>query len=944
MFAPRTKLHRHTPPVLSSTFFGWIPQLLRIPEAEVLDCVGLDAVMLLRFHSMAAKLFFCCAIPGFLIILPINKFLSKHGYSPDSPGNSRGNLSALDTVDEPKGTSIYYLLCQFAFTWTFSILTIYTIWNTYEGYVSIRRKYMQRRAKSIVNRSVMVVGLPDILQNDRGLAIFYESLGLGTVESAHVCRHVAKLKELVEQRAQALKKLEEAYTEYYGNPSGVPNYDPDKIMAGDDRPQTIAEQSEHASDSTSLLRPRDKKEQIKERPTMRLGFLGLFGKKVDKIDHRKEVFAALDERVQNMRLRRIFTTTGVGFITFEEMYSAQIFAQTVNTHETLSCQTVLAPEPRDIIWDNLNLPPNELGIRTVVVNTIIFFMIFFWSGPIGLLSSLLNLDSLEKWFPGATKLAMANPIFKSLLQGFLPSIGLELLLAVVPMILEVLCKNQGLQSYSGIGRSLYNKYFTFILVNVVLVLTIAGTWVQTANKVYHNLGELALLLAISLPRVSPFFVNYIILKGIGRLPLRLLQLVDVILQSFKGILSKTPRDYAEARAPPQLQQGEVYADSTLAFVIVLIYSCIKPLILGFGVAYFALGYVVYKYQLLYVFFHPYESNGQSWPMVYNRIMVGLLLFQSTMLGLFLLKKSFLLGGLLVPLLIGTIWFWIYTTKKYKRSAQFLPLELMRPSAIQAEIESYRTYLLQENPAAASENVAIQIDESSGMPVRRRSSRALRHIPKSAVEDDDYQAIPDRNTDYRQPPMTIFPGILNSNLRHYNNPAIAGPLPTLWLPLKKGSGGKTASLDDDDDLRVGTQYPDSGSSSDSDSDSDDGHNIESALSGQPFMLPTLPSDEPQNPEEADNLVGGGQDDDLSTPAPTATGSSSRTPAATEAGVTGEEDSARDAAVEGVDDVYYHHPPKSNAPSGRPRKVQGQQSHGILNFIRKKTPSGDAGSRA
>ena len=42
-------LSRHTPPILSATFFGWIPQLLRIPEGEMLDIVGLDAVMVCFF-------------------------------------------------------------------------------------------------------------------------------------------------------------------------------------------------------------------------------------------------------------------------------------------------------------------------------------------------------------------------------------------------------------------------------------------------------------------------------------------------------------------------------------------------------------------------------------------------------------------------------------------------------------------------------------------------------------------------------------------------------------------------------------------------------------------------------------------------------------------------------------------------------------------------------
>ncbi|GJJ69614.1 calcium permeable stress-gated cation channel [Entomortierella parvispora] len=1003
MFAPRSKLRRHTPPILSSTFFGWIPQLLRIPEAEVLDCVGLDAVMLLRFCSMALKLFSCCLIPGLLIIMPVNNYSAK--VDPVNGGNS--TTGAPNSPDALK-QSLLYLFTQFTFTWVFSLVALYSIWQTYEGYITIRRKYMLSRAKSITNRTVMVIGLPTHLQTDRSLATFYESLGTGQVESAHVVRHVRALKRLVQQRAHALRQLELVYTRYYGNPSGVPGYDPEKIEAEFSRtapPSRQATMNENSNESTSLLgSPAHFGYTIpgKPRPTMRLGLWGIFGKKVDKIDQCSEIFATLDKAVQKMRLSRIFASTSVGFVTFEDMNSAQILAQTVNTQETLSCETTLAPEPRDVFWDNLNLPPSELGVRSVVVNTTVFFLIFFWAGPVGVFSSFLNLDSLEKLIPGVSVIAEASPILKQVIQGFLPTLGVVVFLAVVPKILEALCEQQGIQSHSAVARSIYNKYFTFILFNVVLVFTIVGTWAQAVDKVYHNIGELTLILATSLPRVAPFFINYIILKGIGMFPLQLLQIGDVFVQTFHGILSRTPRDYAEARAPPELNHGVVYSNATLVFVIILIYSCLRPLILFFGLIYFALAYLVLKYQLLYVFFHPYESNGQTWPMVYNRITLGLLIFQLTALGLFVLQQSYLLAALMIPLPVGTIWFWVWTTRAYRNSAEFVPLELLRPEDVDAHLQPYNANTSQENgasnnPAVATSttpvpgHVLIQVDPASGKSNGKSAAAASsggnlgghasvasttsvitpggtqRLIPKSAVEEDDYQAIPDRYTDYRQPPMTLYDGILNSGMRHYNHPAVAGPLPTLWLPLKKGTPSNVKP-----DFEVGAGR-------DHDSDSDDEHHlhehVESALARPPLMLPSQTSDEPQSYDEGDNLVGGGQDEDLSSPtdgrensqvaaaaasASTATTTStphsrgpqripskaSATPStATTSTATpaAESETVTNRAITGVNEIYYHHPERQGSgstnntsnvqdaatlPSGEPtqrlRTVQGQGS--------------------
>ncbi|KAF9273235.1 hypothetical protein BGZ68_001684, partial [Mortierella alpina] len=923
MFAPRTKLRRKTPPILSSTFFGWVPQLMRIPEAEMLECVGLDAVMLLRFFAMAAKLFFCCLIPGLLVILPVNRYTNsdKLDQSPDHGDDDDdgywNNSLGWGSRTDAHGTPLLYLFTQFTFTWVFTILTTYSIWHTYEGYIAIRRKYMLKHAKSITNRTVMVIGLPSHLQKDHELAKFYEALGVGSVENARVCRHVRTLKRLIEQRAHALRNLERAYVEYYGNPSAVPGYDPDKIEAESNHepadPQTTAEEHEGADEGTSLLRSQDKK-----RPTTRLGFMGKFGKKVDKIDHCREIFATLDKAVQKMRKSRIFATSSIGFVTFEKMHSAQILAQTVNTQETLTCITSLAPEPRDVFWDNLNLPPSELGVRSVVVNTTVFFLVFFWSGPIGIFSSFLNLKTLEKLIPGVTKIAEASPILKDLIQGFLPTLGVTIFLAVVPKILEALCVRQGIQSHSAVARSLYHKYFYFILFNVVLLFTVIGTWAQAFDRVYHNLGELALLLAMSLPRVAPFFVNYLILKGIGMFPLQLLQFGDVIEQTFRGTLSKTPRDYAEARAPPELHDGIVYANATLSFVIVLIYSCIKPLILLFGAVYFAVGYVVYKYQLLYVFFHPYESSGLTWPMVYNRITLGMVIFQLTMLGLFMLKQSYLLGALLAPLPIGTVWFWYWTTASYKSTAKYVPLELLQPDEIERQMRSFENETLQAqqqqaeqgvtsgvsaaavgSPSQVPGHVLINVDQNAGKSSKPSVANGngtgkgiavatatavitpggtQRPIPKSTVEEDDYQAIPDRYTDYRQPPMTLFVGVLNSAMRHYNHPAIAGPLPTLWLPLKKGTSDGKKPKRHDEESRIGGRHG-------QDSYSEDEHHthehIEAALARPPLMLPSQSSDEPQSYEQGDNLVGGGQDDDLSKPVAESSNSDVATPSASEA---------------------------------------------------------------
>jgi hypothetical protein len=106
--------------------------------------------------------------------------------------------------------------------------------------------------------------------------------------------------------------------------------------------------------------------------------------------------------------------------------------------------------------------------------------------------------------------------------------------------------------------------------------------------------------------------------GIGIMPLQLLNLGVIIPRWFyRAFLTRTPRgvfipiyisgvtylthhaDFAELNAPPMINYGVVYPQAILMFVITMLYSVVQPLIVIFGAIYFGVGYVVYKYKLLF---------------------------------------------------------------------------------------------------------------------------------------------------------------------------------------------------------------------------------------------------------------------------------------------------------------------------------------------------------
>ena len=63
--------------------------------------------------------------------------------------------------------------------------------------------------------------------------------------------------------------------------------------------------------------------------------------------------------------------------------------------------------------------------------------------------------------------------------------------------------------------------------------------------------------------------------------------------------SDSVTDFAELNAPPMINYGVVYPQAILMFVITMLYSVVQPLIVIFGAIYFGVGYIVYKYKLLF---------------------------------------------------------------------------------------------------------------------------------------------------------------------------------------------------------------------------------------------------------------------------------------------------------------------------------------------------------
>lgn len=392
--------------------------------------------MLLTFFKMVIKLFSLLIIIGLPFLIPIKQ------YAPDDPDNDE-TLTLIDFFKGDKkkpqldDTTNPYLVAHLIFTYLFTFITAFFLYVGFRDFIVIRRVYFLELSQNLASRTVMVEFLPKELRSEKALATFMESLGIGPVESAFVSRHVDLLGELIQDRMKVLNDLESAWVKYLGNPVESASYDPDALMNPD-----------HPNAQAGLTSSRS-------RPTRRLT---MFGESVDEIDYLQKKYLEIDAKVESARQNMRTKPSSTGFVTFEDMASAQISAQTLLHPAPGKCVADLAPEARDVYWPNINLSASNVFVRKCVVNAILFVVTFFWASPIAFIASFLDIRTLRKVWPALAELAETNSIAGAIITGFLPTVVVLLFVSVLPIVMEYLSQMEGLKARSWIELSTMKKW------------------------------------------------------------------------------------------------------------------------------------------------------------------------------------------------------------------------------------------------------------------------------------------------------------------------------------------------------------------------------------------------------------------------------------------------------------------------------------------------------
>lgn len=390
---------------------------------------------------------------GVAVILPVHfKYTGRYGFpfdgtpsngtTPDDPDSDIGYFSysndfqtSMFTVDakipkvlKPQNA---YLWIYVIFTYLFSGLCVYLLIMETNKIIRIRQRYLGGQS-TVTDRTFRLSGIPPELRSEEKVKDFIEELEIGKVDSVMMCRNWKELDVLMDKRHAILRRLEEAWVVHLGIR---------RRRGDDDSLPTVRQQSEEINNDSNdenarLLAADDSPPHVSsDRPATRIwfGWFNLQSRKVDAINYYEERLRQIDEKIESAR-KMEYLPTPLAFVTMESTAACQMAVQAILDPHPMRLLATLAPAPADVIWSNTYLPRTSRMLRSWTITLVIGLLTVFWSILLVPLAWVLNIDTIEKVFPGFAQTLEDHPVFSSLVRTGLPTALLSLMTVLVPFV------------------------------------------------------------------------------------------------------------------------------------------------------------------------------------------------------------------------------------------------------------------------------------------------------------------------------------------------------------------------------------------------------------------------------------------------------------------------------------------------------------------------------
>ncbi|KAK9079745.1 hypothetical protein SSX86_001418 [Deinandra increscens subsp. villosa] len=591
---------------------SWILKAWEATEEDIFACGGIDAVVFLRIIVFSIRIFAIATIVCTSFVLPLNYFGEGMEGVEDSTAM---DLLTIGNVRE--GSRWLWAHCLSLYVVSASACTL--LYYEYENIAGMRMEQVQRFPTKPSHFTVVVRGVPwsSVESYSESVGKFFSNYYASSYLSHQIVYRFGAVQQIMEDAEKMYKVM-----------TTVP------VMAAAPVDQCCDTSVDH-----------------------RCGLCGTGSNSVKMIGAGSE----LARRNVDDELREKECEAALVF--FRSRFDALLVSQTIQSADPMLWVTELAPEPLDVFWQNLCVPYNLLWIRkiSVFIASVVFSVLFLL--PTTFVQGLTKIQYLQNAFPILRRVSDRSYI--NLITGYLPSLVLTVFLTIVPPLMMLFSTLEGRVSRSTRKRSACVKVLIFMFWNVYFSNILSGSWIERMGKLtVTSPKDLATLLAELIPRQASFFMTYVMTSGWSGLSFELLQPVPLLGNwLFKCVLMREDDFIRPVTFAFHTEVTRVLLFGLLGFT----FCILAPLILPFLLIYFCFAFLVYRNQIMNVYFVKYQTDGSYWTLAHNATIFSLILTQVVAGILFGMKKSSSASTATIPLIVCTALFNVFCKNR------FLPL-------------------------------------------------------------------------------------------------------------------------------------------------------------------------------------------------------------------------------------------------------------------------------
>jgi calcium permeable stress-gated cation channel len=599
VYAPKIKYadRKHAPPPVGKGLFAWLSPIAKTKEDKLVEKVGLDAAVFLRFLKMCRNMFLVLSVFGCGILIPVHVETS-YLHLPETIDPVTRALSSITPLNVSGNPIWSHVVASYLVDFT----VIFFLWTNYRAIVRLKKNYFRspEYVQSLSSRSIWLTDIPPADRTDEGILRVCDAIEqTSSLPRAAIARNVKELPQLIDEHSETVRKLESVLAKYLKDPDNLPL----------ERPTIKPSKKDRRADNME---------------------------KVDAIDYLTNRIKDLEVEIKDVR-ESIDKRNPMpyGFATYDRIEDAHVVAYEGRKKKPLGVRVRLAPRPNDLLWPNLGLSKGIRARKRITINFWVFLLTVIWIVPNALIAVFLsNLTNLKGIWPAFAQSFNAHPGTWQAVQAILAPALLSLVYLLLPIFFRRLSTRSGDLTKTSRERHVTHKLYAFFVFNNLFVFSLFSTlWRFVAGVVANTQNgqdawqaiqdqNLPNLLLQAFCVVSNFWFIWLIQRNLGA-AIDLAQLFNLAWKWFaRTFMSPTPRQAIEWTAPPPFDYATYYNWFLFYATVALCFATVQPLVLLVTFVYFVIDCWLKKYLLLYIFITKTESGGQFWNVLFNRILFG----------------------------------------------------------------------------------------------------------------------------------------------------------------------------------------------------------------------------------------------------------------------------------------------------------------------------------